>query len=90
MLVTFMILCYKCFPNLKAGLTGSFQQSKKALFPFMPFNVFFSLFFMQILTVYDILKDDKKIEILCPDINFEAVNFQQLLILELEAYSLSR
>jgi hypothetical protein len=45
---------------------------------------------MQILTIYDILKADKKIEILCPDINFEAVNFQDLLILELEAYSLSR
>jgi hypothetical protein len=45
---------------------------------------------MQTLTIYDILKDDKKIEILCPDIDFEAVNFQQLLIWELEAYSLSR
>ncbi|PNF23528.1 hypothetical protein B7P43_G05592 [Cryptotermes secundus] len=44
---------------------------------------------VQILTIYDILKEDGKIGILCPDISLEAVNFQQLLILELEAYSLS-
>jgi hypothetical protein len=51
-------------------------------------DVFF-LFFIQTLTVYDILKDDKKIEVLCPNIDLETVNFPQLLIWELEAYSLS-
>ncbi|KDR18757.1 hypothetical protein L798_06435 [Zootermopsis nevadensis] len=43
---------------------------------------------IQTLTIYDILKDDKKIEILYPNIGLESVNFPQLLIWELEAYSL--
>jgi len=42
------------------------------------------------LTVFDILKDDKKIENLTPNIDLEAANFPQLLIWELEAYSISR
>jgi hypothetical protein len=42
------------------------------------------------LTVFDILKDDKKIENLSPNIDLEAANFAQLLLWELEAYNISR